>query len=287
MDSRYAEVLAKLADVRPCGWGWMARCPAHDDGRRSLAVRIGKDSGDLLLKCHAGCDFESVLSAAGIERTECYIKRSGTVSKEVTSYDYRDENGNLLFQVVRFEPKEFRQRRKMGSGWEWGLGDTRRVLYRLPQLVKETKRTVIFAEGEKDVDRLVKEGFLATCNPMGAGKWDESYTASLTGRTVCIIPDADKPGMEHAANVKRAIQDKATTAIIHIGAKDASEWFNAGHTAAELKEICKAALKISEAVRLVRDLGTSGKLTVIRQALEDLDAAAFATVNVKPENATG
>ncbi len=287
MDTRYAEVIAKLDDVRPCGWGWMARCPAHEDNRRSLSIRIAKDSGDLLLKCHAGCAFEAVLNGAGIERTECYIKRSGTVSKEVASYDYRDESGKLLFQVVRFEPKDFKQRRPVGGGWEWGLNGVRRVLYRLPDLVKEPKRTVIFAEGEKDVDRLVKEGFLATCNPMGAGKWDETYTASLSGRTVCIVPDGDKPGQDHAANVRRALQEKSTAAILHIGAKDISDWFNAGHTSAELKEICKQALKTAEALKRLRELDLRGKLTAIRQLTDDLDAAAFATANAKPESTKG
>ena len=47
----------------------------------------------------------------------------GTIS---ASYDYRDEDNKLLFQVVRFEPKDFRQRRPDGNGgWTWKLGDAR------------------------------------------------------------------------------------------------------------------------------------------------------------------
>jgi putative DNA primase/helicase len=38
------------------------------------------------------------------------------MGKEVAAYDYHDENGKLLYQVVRFEPKDFRQRRPNG---EW------------------------------------------------------------------------------------------------------------------------------------------------------------------------
>jgi hypothetical protein len=52
-----------------------------------------------------------------------------TVSKIVAEYDYRDEVGDLLFQVVRFEPKDFRQRRPLGGGkWAWDIKGVRRVL---------------------------------------------------------------------------------------------------------------------------------------------------------------
>ena len=36
------------------------------------------------------------------------------------TYDYRDEAGRLTYQVVRYPPKDFRQRRPDGSGgWVW------------------------------------------------------------------------------------------------------------------------------------------------------------------------
>jgi hypothetical protein len=45
----------------------------------------------------------------------------------VATYDYRDERGELLFQVCRLEPKDFRQRRPNGSGgWEWKVKGTPR-----------------------------------------------------------------------------------------------------------------------------------------------------------------
>ena len=56
------------------------------------------------------------------------------LGKIVATYDYVDVTGQLLFQVVRFQPKNFRQRRPKGAGWEWGLGDTKPVLYRLLEL---------------------------------------------------------------------------------------------------------------------------------------------------------
>jgi len=89
----------------------------------------------------------------------------------VKTYGYCDENGTLLFQVVRFEPKGFRQRRPDGRRWLiWNLKDTRRVPYLLPHLVKAVAagETIYVPEGEKDVDNLRAIGFAATTNPVAA-----------------------------------------------------------------------------------------------------------------------
>ena len=61
-----------------------------------------------------------------------------------------DERGALLFEVVRFAGKSFRQHRPDGAGgWIWKVGDVRRVLYRLPEVVKAAKSggTVYLSEG--------------------------------------------------------------------------------------------------------------------------------------------
>ena len=59
-------------------------------------------------------------------------------SREVACYPYEDENGTVLSQVVRFDPKDFRQFRIDANGqriWKGGMGDTRRVIYRLPEVL--------------------------------------------------------------------------------------------------------------------------------------------------------
>ena len=108
----------------------------------------------------------------------------------VATYDYADESGAPLFQVVRLVPKDFRQRRPNGTGgWTWRLGKTRRVLYRLPELREAVagERLVIVVEGEKDADNLLKLGFTATCNAGGANKWRAEYNESLRDADVVII----------------------------------------------------------------------------------------------------
>jgi P4 family phage/plasmid primase-like protien len=119
------------------------------------------------------------------------------------TYDYLDESGTLLFQVVRFKSKDFIQRRPNGKGgWEWNLKDTRRVLYRLPELVAADLTLPVFVvEGEKDVENLRAVELVATCNPMGAKKWRDEYSESLADRIVCLIGDNDKDGREHVEQV--------------------------------------------------------------------------------------
>ena len=102
-----------------------------------------------------------------------------------------DENSVLLFQVVRFEPKDFRQRRPDGDGWTWSVKGVRRVPYRLPELLEAGDRVVFVVEGEKSVDRLCGLGIPATCSPGGAGKWHHALTEFFKGADVVVVPDRD------------------------------------------------------------------------------------------------
>lgn len=156
------------------------------------------------------------------------------------TYDYRDERGELLSQVVRFVGKDFRQRRPRGSEWDWKLGDVRLVLYRLPELLAADPTAIVYiVEGEKDVDNLRGRGFVATCNPMGAGKWHkvaDCARTALRGRRVVVVPDQDAPGFAHAEQVMTSLKGiAASLRLLSLPSKDVSDWFAEGHTAAELE----------------------------------------------------
>ena len=116
------DVLPTLKGLKRSGEGWTARCPAHDDRRNSLSVSAGAE-GQALLHCHAGCSYEAIQAALGLGGA------GGTGRPSVAAtYDYRDEAGALLYQAVRFEPKDFRQRKPDGSGgWSYKLNGVRRV----------------------------------------------------------------------------------------------------------------------------------------------------------------
>jgi Virulence-associated protein E len=111
-------------------------------------------------------------------------------------YNYRDENGHILFQVVRLHPKTFRQRRPdpdLPHEWRWNVQGIRQAPYRLPEVLEAIKaqRVVYVVEGEKDVDRLWEIGVPATTNAGGAGKWRADFTPYFAGADVVVIPDND------------------------------------------------------------------------------------------------
>src|SRR5207245_189444 len=65
--------------------------------------------------------------------------------RSVAVYDYTDERGKLLFQVLRSADKHFSQRRPdpaAKSGWAWNLKDVRRVPYRLPKILAAARGKV-------------------------------------------------------------------------------------------------------------------------------------------------
>ena len=174
------------------------------------------------------------------------------------AYDYRDERGFLLYQVVRKIPKDFRQRKPDGAGgWIWSLGETRRVLYRLPQLLKSpTTELVFIVEGEKDVERLRDRAIATTCS-QGAGKWhhaDDCARKALHGRHLVILADADEAGRAHAAKVAEWAKDVAASIrVIDLypsrdDGRDVSDWLDEGHTIDELKQIAEATESVETGI---------------------------------------
>ena len=182
--------------------------------------------------------------------SQAKARRGGqtTRGRIVATYDYRDADGTLLFQVVRYEPKAFVQRRPSGKGgWLWGLDGVEPVLYRLPELLAaDPAQVVLMPEGEKDVDRLRGLGLVATCNPMGAGKWRDSYSAALRGRHVALLADNDRPGRDHAFAVPRSVAPwAASVKVVELPGLpekgDVSDFLDRGGTKEDLLALVEAA----------------------------------------------
>jgi hypothetical protein len=180
----------------------------------------------------------------GIGDTESRAPR-----REVAAYPYCDEAGELLFEVVRFEPKEFRQRRPDGNGGHiWNVRGVRQVLYRLPEVLEAIagEHTVFIVEGEKDADRLWRLHIPATCNAGGAGKWKSDYAEAFRGADVVIIPDNDDTGRDHAETVARSLHKVAERVrvldLVSLPRKgDVSDWIDAGASREDLYELVETA----------------------------------------------
>jgi predicted P-loop ATPase len=200
--------------------GFLIRCPAHDDKQASLSVKFDNDR--LLLKCHAGCAHSAILdgfysigvleqpravSGERVRPTGRHLRsveggkaRSGSLGKIVATYDYHDLNGALIHQVIKFEGRQYRQRKQNKNGeWVWSVSLNETILYRLKEVVEAD--TVYVCEGEKDAETVRSLGLVGTTGAMGAGKWQDRYAEAFTGKHIVILEDNDKPGRKHAQAV--------------------------------------------------------------------------------------
>ena len=258
----------------------LVHCPAHGDNTPSLAVKLGAN-GDPAVHCHAGCDQRDVLAALGERdlwsgpgvflpelaaarrRTlppvapDRPVRAEGQLGRQVAVYPYTDAGGRLLYEVVRYEPKNFRQRRPAAGGWVYNLKGVEPVPYRLPEVrsMAGTGLPVFIVEGEKDADALRGMGLCATCNSGGAGNWPAGSHRHFAGfKEVVLIPDDDPPhektgervGIQHMidviADLRVSVRQFRLVQLTRDGRKaDVSDWLAGGGDMERLLAIVRAA----------------------------------------------
>ena len=221
-------------------------CPAaqHKRGHRPVMIYPKTQSWN----CHdckvGGSVIDWLAKEKGISGADALRELGGgrngskPSAKLVKTYDYTDESGQLLYQVCRYVPKDFKQRRPDGRGdWIWNTKGVEKVLFRLPEITQDIAHglPVFICEGEKDVLDMAQRGFSATCNPGGAGKWQNSYSKTLRGADVIIVVHKDKSGREHAQEVAFKLRGVAKfVRVIELSdingksVKDAADFFAAG-----------------------------------------------------------
>ena len=249
------DIARRLGAARKAGDDWSCKCPAHEDNKASLSIKDGQN-GKILVHCHAGCHQDDVVNQIKlIDMWPTVEKRKYEPPKVVinlvspsapgkgtiaATYDYVDEHGELLYQAVRYEPKDFRQRRPLPEGgWSWSIKGVRRVLYRLPEVLEAVAKgeDIFICEGEKDVEAARAIGLVATCNAMGAdngagNKWMSEFGAIFKGANVIVVPDQDEAGKRHADWVLSTLDGHAKNLGIanpKVG-KDLSDWLASGIT---------------------------------------------------------
>jgi 5S rRNA maturation endonuclease (ribonuclease M5) len=231
------------------GQGFRAQCPAHGGEGLNMTVRPHAEGG-VVCTCHSHqCPRQAIAEALGLTMNDL-VAESGESrpEKRETVYPYRDEEGAVLFEVVREDggPDGKKIWQRVPGRQKGGLGDVRRVLYDLPELLAtEPGGVVAIVEGEKCCEALGKRGVTATTNPHGAGKWRQEFTdwlkAKLPGRRFVIFPDHDEQGHKHAEEVYHSLRRaglKVKTALME-GLKpkeDVADWLKT-HTDADLQAI--------------------------------------------------
>lgn len=172
-------------------------------------------------------------------------------------YPYHDDDGTVLFEVVRYQyerGKDFKQRRSDGDGgWVWNLDGVRRVLYRLPDLLAADPTALVYlVEGEKHVDALYDLGLVATTNPQGGNQWRAEYAEQLRDRHVVVLPDNDETGRKWTRDVTASLAGVAASERVlelpGLPAKgDVLDWLSDGGTAERLVALAEATASLPPA----------------------------------------
>lgn len=193
----FRQILIHQAGLDPKATGQVyLACPIHGD---ITSDSFSANLDDATWTCHGACD-----TYGGLKKLQGLLLNALRQQEPDHCFDYVDETGALLYQIYRWDDfhvpgkKEFKTLRPQGRGWAWGLGDTQKVLYRLPEVLAADSAFIV--EGEQCADRLasalalradgekeVEEGSIAvTTHPFGANKtaWLPDYSESLRSKVV-------------------------------------------------------------------------------------------------------
>lgn len=120
---------------------------------RCLTINEGRD-GRVLIHCHAGCKVIDILKAINLKTSDLYPPDK---SKIVEVYQYADNQGDIVYEIVRLEPKGFYARHEVDGRYVNNMKGVKLIPYRLPELIQavENGKTIILVEGEKDADNVV------------------------------------------------------------------------------------------------------------------------------------
>jgi putative DNA primase/helicase len=261
----------------------LVKCPRHDDNRPSLRVHPEKDcwkcdpcgtSGNAweLMAYLAGSDPGDKKAVLAWRDAHGLGNGAGKSEPKIVIYGYQDENRNEISQTVRKEPKTFFQRRPDGrGGYIENLNGIRRVPFRLPELLESDPSEFVFiVEGEKDVLAIAERGGVATCNAMGAGKWQDGYSEFLRNRHCIVIPDNDEPGRQHANQVSTSLVAHGAASVRmlelpNLPAKgDTSDFFQAGGTFEQLRDLATKAPVFAPAVGRTQQISTEPEPVLVR-----------------------
>lgn len=291
-------ILDRLKKLKKHGAAqWSAICPAHEDQSPSLSIAIG-DKG-VVLNCKAGCTNDSVVGALGLEMKDLFPPKAPEEKEQTESnFSYYDEDGELLFQVLKKKKpdgrKEFVQRKPNGAGgWIYTTSGVRKPLYQLPiinQAIADGK-TIYVVEGEKDVHTLEKRGFSATTNPGGAGKWLEEHTRTLKNAKVVICVDRDTPGYKHGLDIAEALEGNAASITViqpPEGFKDVTDAYDAGKQMKDFEEVNLEDIlqdhdPYNQLMSKMREIQRSGHLTFKQKVNRTEQAIKLATTDEQVE----
>ena len=241
---------------------WRCPCPIHNGKGENFSV----DSDSGLCYCFSQCGkgwdvigIEQELTGADFRTAKMAVwelvgrpPMSDEEIDTVATYDYTDENGDMLYQVVRLTngpdgKKRFKQRRRSpAGGWINNINGVELVPYNLHNVAKA--RFVAVCEGEKDANTLSRVGIVATCNNGGAEHFSRDLAPWFSDRKVAIFADNDEKGERHALAVAELLKPHAKSVKIvelpGLGLKgDVTDFIQRGGTVEQIRECYKRAIE--------------------------------------------
>jgi hypothetical protein len=206
----------------------------------SLSIGPGKN-GRVLLKCHAGCSFERILAAAGLDAKQLRPSRNGAGrhrggdkpapkgksygtanealaaldaimrregGKRAGKWDYLTAAGEVAALVVRYDLPTTKGKRQKKTfrpvsrhSDGWRLIDPPDLWPLYALADLAAARRVFVVEGEKCADAVAKLGLVATTSAHGAQSPGKTDWAPLAGKEVVVLPDHDEAGRGYAEKV--------------------------------------------------------------------------------------
>ena len=187
--------------------------------------------------------------AANLKEAREWLKSRGLVSDDpvaafngkgsgvLREHIYRNPDGSINRKSVKLSDGAWRQMRYENGTFTPGVKGVPNVPYGADRLAEDFSDKLAFIfEGEKDVERGWDRGLLATCNVGGAKNWKDELNAHLKDRTVCIVPDNDKAGTNHAQKVYASLTKSGIDCFILWDYRDGlpdkgdfSDWMDANN----------------------------------------------------------
>ena len=167
-----------------------------------------------MVHCHRGCETEAILAALSLDMSDLFVNPVIGTRTPQRQHIYTDESGKELYRLRKFAPRRWATYRPDPSsegGWSPGMGDVRRVLYRLPDILNRPYDDPVWCcEGERDADTAARLGMVAT-TALGNG-WRKADLSPLLGRQCVVVCDRDQAG--YTQGRRRAAALRAGGAVV-------------------------------------------------------------------------
>ena len=225
------------------------------------------------------------------------IKQIGIYFDEICRHPYHDENGQLLYYVLRLKDKNdpkkkitpplsygYWESQPDKVGWDLkGFQADKRPLYNLHLLKDQPKSTIFIVEGEKTADQALKnlsgEHYICMTWSGGAGAVQKSDWTPLHGRKVIIWPDNDRAGYEAADKVCGELRKVGVESLRVVNKLDLEKIFPAKWDLADpLPENISKKL-LAQLIDSAQEKGIDVKQAISRLGLDPRDGFVKARIN--------